>query len=62
MEYSEKIKIAIEDFERECPNGKVSYAAIEKRIGKYAYCSSNKDKMPISFKILYDFVELNSKR
>lgn len=56
LDYCEKIKIAIEEFKREYPNKRASYAAIEKKIGKYAYCSSHKDKMPISFALLDAFV------
>lgn len=57
LEYSEKLKVAITEFKEEFPDTRASYALIEKRLGKYAYCSTHKDKMPISFKILKDFIK-----
>ena len=56
LEYSEKLKVAINDFKKEFRETRASYALIEKKLGKYAYCSTHKDKLPISFGILDGFV------
>lgn len=57
MDYSEEIKKAINIFKEQYPNSRASYVAIERILGKHNYCARLKDKMPISFKMLDDFVQ-----
>lgn len=60
LEYSEQLKKAIDMFKKQYPNSRASYAAIERILGKHNYCVRLKDKMPISFKLLNDFVQSTS--